>query len=91
MGKQMQEILNKYEALRLAKEVENIKLNTDINISTEDMAKLVSNQYKKAQSLTDQDKGKEHTKTINDIIPLGADIDNGDIYNLETGQTIREL
>ena len=47
MGKQIQEILNKYEALRLAKEVENIKLDTDINISTEDMAKLVSNQYKK--------------------------------------------
>ena len=45
-----------------------------------------------AQSLTDQDKRIEpNTKTTTDIIPLGTDIDNGDIYNLETGQTIREL
>lgn len=91
MGKQMQEILNKYEALRLAKEVENIKLDTDINISTEDMAKLVSNQYKKTHNSTDQSKSYEHNQIFNDIIPLGTDIDNGDIYNLETRQTIREL
>lgn len=44
-----------------------------------------------AQSLTDQDKGKEHNKIINDIIPLGIDLDNGEIYDIETGQTIREL
>ncbi|MDC4242589.1 hypothetical protein NE398_20920 [Clostridium tertium] len=45
-----------------------------------------------AQSLTDQDKRIEpNTKTTTDIIPLGTDIDNGDIYNLETGQTLREL
>lgn len=64
--------------LEIAKEVENIKLNTDINISTEDMAKLVSGQYKKAQSLATK-QGKEQDKTTNDIIPPETDIDNGEI------------
>lgn len=31
------------------------------------------------------------TKTTTDIIPLGTDIDNGEVYNIESGQTIREL
>ena len=32
--------------------------------------------YKKAQSLTDQDKGKEHRKLFKDIITDNLDIDN---------------
>ncbi|MGG7057565.1 hypothetical protein ACQPUZ_04635 [Clostridium tertium] len=71
--------------LEIAKEIEEIALAH--NISTLELIE----QYKKAQSLTDQDKGKEHNKTINDIIPLGIDLDNGEIYDIETGQTIREL
>lgn len=31
------------------------------------------------------------TKTTTYIIPLGTDIDNGEVYNIESGQTIREL
>lgn len=42
------------EALRLAKEVENIKINTELNINIEDMAKLVSSQYKKNHPHSDQ-------------------------------------
>lgn len=45
----------------------------------------------KAQSLATTQEKEPDTKTTTDIIPLGTDIDNGDIYNLETGQTIREL
>ncbi|MGG7215397.1 hypothetical protein ACQPUY_17635, partial [Clostridium nigeriense] len=51
----------------------------------------VVEQYKKAHNSTDQSKSYEHNKRINDIIPLGIDLDNGEIYDIETGQTIREL
>lgn len=76
--------------LEIAKEVENIKLNTDINISTEDMAKLVSGQYKKAQSLATK-QGKEQDKITNDIIPPGTDIDNDQVYIKETGEIFKDL
>lgn len=91
MGKIMRELIKKHEALKLAREVEKAKQDSTKEISIEKATTIVAQQYKKAQSLTDQDKGKEHPKTFNDIIPLGTDIDNGDIYNLETGQTIKEL
>lgn len=79
------------KALEVAKEVENIKLNTDIDISTEDMAKLVSEQYKKAHNSTDQSKSYELSKTINISIPPGTDLDNGEIYDKKTGETIKDL
>ncbi|WP_250455935.1 hypothetical protein [Clostridium tertium] len=45
-----------------------------------------------AQSLTDQDKRIEpNTKTTTDIIPLGTDIDNDQIYIEEIGQVLRDL
>lgn len=31
------------------------------------------------------------SKSINDSISLDEDIDNGEIYNIETGETVREL
>ena len=31
------------------------------------------------------------SKTIKDSITLDEDIDNGEIYNIETGKTIREI
>lgn len=40
---------------------------------------------------TDQSKGNNHEKTINDIIPLGTDLDNDQLYDIESGQTIRDL
>ena len=84
----MQEFVNKEKALELSKEIEAAALETNLNIKAAE--RLVLEQYKKAHSLATT-QGKEHNKTFNDIIPLGTDIDNGDIYNLETGQTLREL
>lgn len=44
-----------------------------------------------AQSLATK-QGKEHdTKTTNCIIAENEDIDNGEVYNIESGQTIKDL
>lgn len=42
---------------------------------------------------TDQSKGNNQkiNKIINDIIPPGTDLDNDQLYDIESGQTIRDL
>ena len=39
----------------------------------------------------DQTDPSNHSKTIKDIIPLGTDLDNDQLYDIESGQTIRDL
>ena len=51
----------------------------------------VKSMYEKNRSLTDQSIGNEDTKTFNDIISETEDLDNGEVYDINTGQTIREL
>ena len=46
--------------------------------------------YEEAQSPA-TNKGKEHEKSFNDIIPLGTDIDNGEVFDKITGKTVKEL
>lgn len=88
MGKLMQEFLERDKDLELSKEIEVAALETSLNINA--ATRLVVEQYKKAQSLATTQE-KEHLKTFNDIITDKEDIDNGDIYDKSTGQTIREL
>lgn len=84
----MQEFVNKEKALELSKEIEAAALETNLNIKAAE--RLVLEQYKKAHSLATT-QGKEHNKTFNDIITDDEDIDNGEIYRMDSGQTIREL
>ena len=51
----------------------------------------VKSMYEKNRSLTDQSIGNEDTKTFNEIISETEDLDNGEVYDINTGQTIREL
>ena len=44
-----------------------------------------------ARNSTDQGESYEHDITFDNIIPLGTDIDNGEIYDIETGETVGEL
>lgn len=44
-----------------------------------------------ARNSTDQSKSYEHSKTINISIPPGTDLDNGEIYDKKTGETIKDL
>ena len=41
----------------------------------------------------DTDQSSQDTQEINlkDILPPGMDLDNGEIYNIETGETVKEL
>lgn len=40
---------------------------------------------------SDQTIPSNHSKTIKDIIPPGTDLDNDQLYDIESGQTIRDL
>lgn len=84
----MQEFVDKEKALELSKEIETAALETSLNIKAAE--RLVLEQYKKALSLATT-QGKEHNKTFNDIITDDEDIDNGEIYRMDSGQTLREL
>lgn len=62
--------------LEIAKEVERLTLEG----MTYDKALIKPKEiYKNVQSPATK-QGKEHTKSINDIIPLGTDIDNNDLF-----------
>lgn len=73
--------------LEMAKEVARIYL--EITDYSEALTK-VEEMYKKVQTQATT-QGNEHTKTFNDIIPLGTDLDNGEVYNESTGETVKEL
>lgn len=72
------------KAFEMAKELARIALES--NIPVQDLIE----EYKKVHSLATTQEN-EPTKTIEDIIPPGADLDNGEIYDIETGVTIGEL
>lgn len=78
------------EALRLAKEVENIKINTDIFLSVNAMSRLVAEQYKKNHLHSDQTNEGDNKKILNDILTDKLEIDNHGIYDKD-GQTLRRL
>jgi len=63
----------------------------DYNAAIRQAKEIYKDKLEKAPSLTDQSIVNEHNKTFNDIIPLGTDIDNGQVYDKLTGNTIREL
>lgn len=100
MGKLMQEFLlmaaYKKRLAKLKNEIElDMSKEVDLlmreGLSYEAALRQVKEMYKKAHSLTDQSIENERLKTFNDIIADKEDIDNGDIFNIETGQTVREL
>lgn len=52
---------------------------------------LMKEAQKKSRKLTDQSKASDHKNIFETIIAPGEDIDNGEIYNRGTGETIRDL
>ena len=84
----MQEFIEKEKALELSKEIEVAALETNLN--TNAAIRLVVEQYKKSCSLPTSKRNND-TKTTNYIISDDEDIDNGEVYNIESGQTIKDL
>jgi len=72
----------------MAREVELLMRD---GLSYQVALKQVKEMYKKTRSLTDQSIENENTKTTGYIIADNEDIDNNEIYDLESGQTIRDL
>ena len=79
--------LEKQIYLDQAKEVDLLMRE---GLTYEAALRKVKSMYEKAQSLAAK-QGKEHNKTFNDIISETEDLDNGEVYDKLTGQTIREL
>lgn len=72
------------DKLEIAKEIENIALESNISI-----LELIEH-YKKALSLATTQE-KEQTNNISNILTDNYDLDNNEIYDIKTGQTICEL
>lgn len=75
--------------LEMAKEIEKelLSLNAELGIHAD--TREVAEQYKKAHCSTDQSKSNELSKTVNDIISDTEDVDNGEVYDINTGETTR--
>ena len=59
----------------------------DKRYTLEEAIKIVKKGYEES----DQTIPSNHSKTIKDIIPPGTDLDNDQLYDIESGQTIRDL
>ena len=96
----MQEILKRdaYQK-RLAKIENDIELDMSKEVdllmreglSYQAALRQVKEMYEKAHSLTDQSIENESMKLLKNSIADKEDIDNGEVYNIESGQTIRDL
>lgn len=100
MGKLMQEFLLMAAYKKKLAKIENeIKLDmakeVDLlmreGLSYEAALRQVKEMYEKAHSLCDQTKENEQMKLLQNIITDKEDIDNNEIYGIESGQTIRDL
>ena len=99
MGELMQKYLKMEAYKRRAAELEKqiyldqakeVDLLMREGLTYEVALRKVKSMYEKAQSLATK-QGKEHNKTFNEIISETEDLDNGEVYDINTGQTIREL
>lgn len=72
------------DKLEIAKEIEKIALESNISILE------LTEHYKKALSLATTQE-KEQTNNISNILTDNYDLDNNEIYDIKTGQTICEL
>lgn len=96
MGKIIQNILKreayKKKLTQLEKEIyldqaKEVDLLVQTGLSYIAALREVKEMYEKAHSLTDQDKENEHEKIFNDIISDTEDVDNGEVYDINTGES----
>ena len=75
--------------LEMAKEVEKLFFE---GMSIDEAYITVLEMYnEKTRNTADQSNSYEDIKSINDIIPSGTDLDNGEVYDEYTGETVKEL
>ncbi|MDY4606870.1 hypothetical protein [Clostridium tertium] len=100
MGKLMQEILKRDAYKKKLAKIENdieLDMSKEVDLlmreglSYQAALRQVKEMYEKAHSLTDQSIENESMKPLQNIITDKEDIDNNEIYDIESGQTISEL
>ena len=55
------------------------------------LSNLIEEEIKREYQGTDQSSQGTQEINLKDILPLGMDLDNGEIYDIETGETVKEL
>ena len=69
--------------------VERVQRETSRGMALKEaVAKILEEESRK---LTDQSKASDLENKFNSIIAPGEDIDNGEIYDRKTGETVRDL
>ncbi len=75
-----------------------LEITIDISNIVQDKAEITGRNIKdliqikiKNLSETDQSKQIDSENIIEDIIPLHCDIDNGQVYDINTGKVVKEL
>lgn len=85
----MQEFVNKEKALELSKEIETTVLETNLSINA--ATRLISEQYKKNRPHSDQTYEDENKNILKSILTYKVNIENGELYFEDDGQTFKEL
>ncbi|WP_283696601.1 hypothetical protein [Clostridium perfringens] len=62
----------------------NLKVDKPLNV-------LIEEEVKRECIGTDQSNQCTQEINLKDILPPGMDLDNGEIYDIETGETVKEL
>lgn len=55
---------------------------------------IIKEELEKEKDLSETDQSKQidpSKNNLNNILPLGMDLDNGEVYDIRTGKTIKEL
>lgn len=100
MGKLMQEILKRDAYKKKLAKIENdieLDMSKEVDLlmreglSYQAALRQVKEMYEKAHSLTDQSIENKPMKPLQNIITDKEDIDNNEIYDIDSVQTIRDL
>ena len=76
--------------LRQAMRIEQVDKNDTTGLSCNAAMKKVLEMYK-GHNANHHNSQNDHSKDFNDIIHHGEDLDNGILYEIATGETIKEL
>ncbi|AOY53671.1 hypothetical protein [Clostridium perfringens] len=78
--------------LELAKKItKNVQERLSKLTIDETINVLIEEEIKREYQGTDQSSQGTQEINLKDILPPGMDLDNGEIYDIETGETVKEL
>lgn len=80
------------DLVRVATRIADIVQERLSNLTVDKPLKvLIDEEIKREYTGTDQSNQCTQEFKLNHILPPGMDLDNGEIYDIETGETVKEL